>query len=66
MEEAAALSPVALLGGDAGSDEDTVAGDLARIAEFFNAPDGIADINGIVDVYDLALAVMNFGKGEKR
>ena len=58
------LETVTLLGGDVSGDGVINAADLARIAANFNTPDPDSDINadGLVDIYDLVLAGLNFGK----
>ncbi|MCL0079017.1 PKD domain-containing protein, partial [Dehalococcoidia bacterium] len=58
------LGTVTLLGGDATRDGVINAADLAQIAANFNTPDPDSDINADawVDISDLVLAGLNFGK----
>ena len=62
--ETSDLGLISLLGGDVNGDETISASDLAQVASHFNTMDSPLDINGDgrVDIYDLVLVGLNFGK----
>lgn len=62
------LPLITLLGGDANGDDNITIDDLKAIRDAFNTTGGNADINndGIVDIYDIVLAGVNFGKGQEQ